>query len=88
MNNRPLCHAGEEYEVPIITPNILLRGQSAVFRFYWRRYCLYRSIYGTNSGIEVTHIMMVSTALDFVGLGLPPVILNPTDLYLNPALRR
>lgn len=31
MNNRPLCYMGEEYEAPVITPNILLRGQPTWF---------------------------------------------------------
>ncbi|XP_028399997.1 uncharacterized protein LOC114523318 [Dendronephthya gigantea] len=26
MNNRPLCYQGEEFEQPVITPNLLLRG--------------------------------------------------------------
>jgi hypothetical protein len=29
MNNRPLCYQGEEFEKPVITPNVLLRGQPA-----------------------------------------------------------
>ena len=29
MNNRPLCYQGEEFEKPVITPNLLLRGQPA-----------------------------------------------------------
>ncbi len=31
MNNRPLCYQGEEFEKPVITPNLLLRGQPATF---------------------------------------------------------
>ena len=31
MNNRPLCYVGEEFEVPVITPNILLHGQPTCF---------------------------------------------------------
>ena len=31
MNNRPLCYQGEEFENPVITPNLLLRGQPANF---------------------------------------------------------
>ena len=31
MNNRPLCYLGEEFEQPVITPNLLLRGQPAYF---------------------------------------------------------
>ena len=26
-NNRPLCYIAKEYEIPVITPNILLRGR-------------------------------------------------------------
>ena len=29
MNNRPLCYQGEEFQQPVITPNILIRGQPA-----------------------------------------------------------
>ena len=29
MNNRPLCYQGEEFETPVITPNILIRGKPA-----------------------------------------------------------
>ena len=29
MNNRPLCNQGEEFQQPVITPNILIRGQPA-----------------------------------------------------------
>eukprot|EP00795_Rhopilema_esculentum_P008342 gene8342-14309_t len=29
MNNRPLSYQGEEFETPVITPNILIRGQPA-----------------------------------------------------------
>ena len=29
MNNRPLCYVGEEFEEPVITPAILLRGKPA-----------------------------------------------------------
>ena len=31
LNNRPLCFLGEEFEQPVITPNLLLRGQPAQF---------------------------------------------------------
>ena len=31
MNNRPLCYIGGEFEQPVITPNLLLRGQPARF---------------------------------------------------------
>jgi len=31
LNNRPLCYVGEEFEQPVITPNLLLRGQPAHF---------------------------------------------------------
>ena len=31
LNNRPLCYMEEEFEQPVITPNLLLRGQSAHF---------------------------------------------------------
>ena len=31
MNNRSLCYQGEEFEKPVITPNLLLRGQPATF---------------------------------------------------------
>jgi hypothetical protein len=31
MNNRPLCYVGEEFEVPVVTPNILLHGQPTCF---------------------------------------------------------
>ena len=31
LNNRPLCFMEEEFEQPVITPNLLLRGQSAHF---------------------------------------------------------
>lgn len=30
MNNRPLCYQGEEFEEPVLTPNILLRGRPAI----------------------------------------------------------
>lgn len=26
LNNRPLCYVGEGFETPVITPNLLLRG--------------------------------------------------------------
>ena len=29
MNNRPLCYQGEDFETPVITPNILIRGKPA-----------------------------------------------------------
>ena len=29
MNNRPLCYQGEEFETPVITPNILIQGKPA-----------------------------------------------------------
>jgi len=29
LNNRPLCYTEEEFEQPVITPNLLLRGQTA-----------------------------------------------------------
>ena len=29
MNNRPLCYVGEEFDRPVLTPNILLRGSPA-----------------------------------------------------------
>ena len=29
MNNRPLCYQGEEFQEPVITPNMLIRGQPA-----------------------------------------------------------
>ena len=29
MNNHPLCYQGEEFQQPVITPNILIRGQPA-----------------------------------------------------------
>lgn len=28
MNNRPLCYLGDDYEFPVITPNLLLKGQN------------------------------------------------------------
>ena len=31
LNNRPLCYLGEEFEMPVITPNLLFRGQPARF---------------------------------------------------------
>ena len=31
MNNRPLCYQGEDFEQPVITPNILLHGKPVVF---------------------------------------------------------
>ena len=31
MNNRPLVYQGEDFEEPVLTPNILLRGQPAEF---------------------------------------------------------
>ena len=31
MNNRSLCYQVEEYKTPVITPNILLRGQATQF---------------------------------------------------------
>ena len=31
MNNRPLCYQGEEFEKPVITPNLLFKGQPANF---------------------------------------------------------
>ena len=31
LNNRPLCYLGEEFEQPVITPNLLLHGQPAQF---------------------------------------------------------
>ena len=31
MNNRPLCYQGEEFEQPVLTPNILVRGCPAQF---------------------------------------------------------
>ena len=31
LNNRPLCYMGEEFETPVITPNLLLRGQPAPY---------------------------------------------------------
>lgn len=31
LNNRPLCYMREEYEQPVITPNLLLHGQPAHF---------------------------------------------------------
>ena len=31
LNNRPLCYTGEEFETPIITPHLLLRGQPAPY---------------------------------------------------------
>ena len=31
LNNRPLCYMEEEFEQPVITPNLLLRGQPAHF---------------------------------------------------------
>ena len=31
MNNRPLCYIGDEYDQPVLTPNILLRGMPAQF---------------------------------------------------------
>ena len=31
LNNRPLCYMGEELEASVITPNLLLRGQPALF---------------------------------------------------------
>ena len=30
MNNHPLCYQGEEFEEQVITPNVLLRGKSAI----------------------------------------------------------
>ena len=29
MNNRPLCFVGDEFDRPVLTPNILLRGSPA-----------------------------------------------------------
>ena len=29
MNNHPLCYQGEEFDTPVITPNILIRGKPA-----------------------------------------------------------
>ena len=29
LNNRPLCYQGKEFETPVITPNILIRGKPA-----------------------------------------------------------
>ena len=29
MNNRPLAYQGEEFEEPVLTPNILLRGKNS-----------------------------------------------------------
>ena len=29
MNNRPLCYLGEEFEQPVLTPNVLLQGRPA-----------------------------------------------------------
>ena len=29
MNNRPLCYVGEEFDRPVMTANILLRGSPA-----------------------------------------------------------
>ena len=31
MNNRPLCYQGEEFEQPVLTPNILMRGNPTQF---------------------------------------------------------
>lgn len=31
LNNRPLCYIGEEFETPVITPNLLLRGEPAPY---------------------------------------------------------
>ena len=31
LNNRPLCYLGEEFEIPVITPNLLFHGQPAHF---------------------------------------------------------
>ena len=27
MNNRPLCYQGEEFEQPVLTPDVLIRGK-------------------------------------------------------------
>ena len=31
LNNRPLCYMKEDFETPVVTPNLLLRGQPARF---------------------------------------------------------
>ena len=31
LNNRPLCYLGEEFEMPVVTPNLLFRGQPTRF---------------------------------------------------------
>ena len=35
LNNRSLCYAEEEFEQPVITPNLLLRGQPAHQGIVW-----------------------------------------------------